>query len=197
MDTFPLSKARFIAYRSLQLLSPHCHLIEVAGSIRREQPQVKDIEIICLPKKEFVKTDLFGGGFETNSLQFVATLESITSKRLKGSWNDGRYVKSILKGDFPLDLFMPVPEDYYRQLAIRTGSSSYSHNVIARAWLRKGWCGSDKGLRKVADCQQTPHGWKCLNENGEKPPQWISEKDFFDWLGIKYLEPKFREVNNG
>ncbi len=195
MDTIPYTKARFIAYRALQLLAPHCHLIDVAGSIRRERPQVKDIEIVCMPQKEFIKTDLFDGGYESNTSGFIEAVKKMMHEHIKGDLQTGRYVKLILKGGYPMDLFIPAPEDYYRQLAIRTGSREYSHAVIAGAWHRKGWCGSDKGFRKISACQQTPSGWKCVNVNAEKPPMWTSEKDFFEWLGIKFIDPKYREIN--
>ena len=104
-------------------------------------------------------------------------------------------------GDFKLDLFMPQSQDYYRQLAIRTGSAQYAHYVIANGWLHKGWCGTELGLRLQKDCLETrqPDGkskWKLVNESGDLPPAWQSEEEFFAWLNIPYVCPRFREVND-
>jgi DNA polymerase/3'-5' exonuclease PolX len=95
---------------------------------------------------------------------------------------------------------MPVKEDYYRQLAIRTGSKDYSQKIIARGWLKMGWCGiDDEGLRRQSDSigkkgNDGKTHWKLVNKNGQKPPAWQSEKEFFNWLGVKYLPPEEREV---
>lgn len=191
----PFSKALNTANRVLELLTPHCEVINIAGSIRREKDKVKDIEIVCIPKKYFIQTDLLGGGYNAAVPEFISAVEAMTFKRLKGKLNTGRYVKSILKGGTPLDLFMPAPEDYYRQFATRTGSTEYAHNIIAAAWKRKGWCGSDHGLRRITDCAKTNSGnWKCINLVGEIPPVWKSEQEFFEWLNLKWIEPRHREM---
>jgi len=45
-----LEKARAIAEELKALLQPSCHRIEIAGSIRRQKPEVGDIELLCIPK---------------------------------------------------------------------------------------------------------------------------------------------------
>lgn len=42
--------AILIAERVKAELEPHCERIEIAGSIRRKKPEVKDIEIVAIPK---------------------------------------------------------------------------------------------------------------------------------------------------
>lgn len=194
-----LQKAQFLANRVVEILQPHCQVVNIAGSIRREKPIVKDIEIVAIPKKIFVSTDLFGGGYHTPQAFFVNAIGTFTDEVIKGQPN-GRYMQILLKGGCAtLDLFMPTEEDYYRQLAIRTGSSQYSSKVIASAWVKKGWCGSDKGLRRIIDCEAKITGektrWHCINPDGEKPPVWHSEEAFFKWLGIEYIHPMYRDVN--
>lgn len=41
-----------IATRAEAALAPYCHRISIAGSVRRQRPQVKDIEIEALPWQE-------------------------------------------------------------------------------------------------------------------------------------------------
>ncbi len=47
-----LDKALEIAERTKKLLAPYCERIEIAGSIRRKKPEVKDIELVAIPKLE-------------------------------------------------------------------------------------------------------------------------------------------------
>jgi DNA polymerase/3'-5' exonuclease PolX len=190
-------KAKAIADRVVDLFQPYSELVHIAGSIRREKEMVKDIEIVCLPKKEFVSTDLFGGGFLKVCPGFADALRFIQDKVIKGN-PEGRYMQLILKGGTTLDLFMPQKEDYYRQLAIRTGSAEYSSLVIAHAWKRKGWCGTHEGLRLQLDCtlNEKSGNWNVWNKNPTLPPVWQSEEEFFKWLGVEWTHPKFREVKS-
>jgi DNA polymerase/3'-5' exonuclease PolX len=187
--------------RIVEILSPHCSRIEVAGSIRRRRPDVNDIEIICESKKIFNQTDLFGGGQFLIDPGFENALPTFMSSLIKGHL-DGRYMQMYLKtpgSDIKLDLFMPEPDDYYRILAIRTGSRDYSSLKIAHAWKKAGWVGTgEDGLRRIEDCIQVPNGegkkWKLINKNGDRPPVWQSEEEFFQWLGLKWIEPWLREM---
>jgi DNA polymerase/3'-5' exonuclease PolX len=188
--------AKAIADNLLDLFAPHCEKINIAGSIRRERYHVKDIEVVCLPKKEFNQVDLFGGGYYAVSREFATAVTSVQKEIIKGSVN-GRYMQMMLKENIILDLFLPQPHDYYRQLAIRTGSAQYSAEVIARAWKKKGWVGTSEGLRLKNDCSEVAKNtWICINRNAELPPVWNSEEEFFHWLNLKWLQPAQRELNN-
>jgi len=205
---YPFAQAAKAADYILQLLKPHCNRIHIAGSIRRLRPDVKDIEIVCEPKKEFLQNGLFQdqGNWHT-SKDFTEALMTISDLVLMGNVN-GRYMKirtnSKLCPGITLDLFMPQPDDYYRQYAIRTGSAEYAHNVIAAAWKRRGWAGvKDIGLRQISQCiakiDGAGKGVYILNPqitNPEKPPVWNSEMELFSWLGLTYTDPEHRELNN-
>jgi len=195
-----LAHGRQIASRIVEILQPHCELIHIAGSIRRQQPFVNDIEIITMPKKEKKNEDLFGSEDEIISRDFVEALAGITKLIVKGNVQ-GRYMQIVLQNcNIILDLFLPVKVDYYRQLAIRTGSSDFSHKVIAHGWRNKGWCGSDHGLRRESDCVPIKDNkgltisWRCIKLDGELPPAWKSEEEFFQWIGVKWIEPRFRDL---
>jgi DNA polymerase/3'-5' exonuclease PolX len=45
-----LKEAKIIAEKYLSILKPFCERIEIAGSIRREQPFPNDIELVCIRK---------------------------------------------------------------------------------------------------------------------------------------------------
>lgn len=201
-----LEKAKKIAIEAGNKLLPYCDRLNIAGSIRRGKSEVHDIEIVCQPKR--VKTgqkDLFGEDTTKEEIHglFVQNVNSL-GKILKGK-PDGRMMQIELKTDtFPktivLDLFIPQPDDYYRQFAIRTGSADYSAKVIAGGWRKLGWVGTADGLRLEEECvgNKDPNTgkvkWRCIVDNPHLPDQWNSEEDFFKWLGVQYLPPNIRYV---
>jgi DNA polymerase/3'-5' exonuclease PolX len=201
---YPTAKA--LADRIVEILQPHCEVINIAGSIRRQRTDIGDVEVVAIPTRKFKQTGLFpeDGTFIVPA-EFHQALEKFTHQVIKGT-AEGRYLQLYLKNStgkdhMKLDLFMPAPEDYWRIFAIRTGSADYSAKVIAKGWANKGWCGvSGVGLRMQKDC--TPvldkdgktTGWKLLNTDGERPPVWTSEQEFFEWIGVRYIEPQHREL---
>jgi len=59
-----LESAQTLAEALKHHLEPYCERIEIGGSIRRKKPEVKDIELICIPKFAKISTGqatLFGG----------------------------------------------------------------------------------------------------------------------------------------
>lgn len=192
-----LKECKSIAVDICYKLQPYCEgeMIKIAGSVRRGKQEPKDIEIVCVSKVQDVN-DLFGVKIgQVKSEQFVKTVSEL-GEVIKGS-HIGKMMQIKLPEEIMLDLFMPDRYDFYRQYAIRTGSADYSFKVIANGWKKIGWCGSDKGLRKISDCIEMKAAdgkskWKCLNKNAEIPPSWESEKDFFEWIKVKWIEPNLR-----
>lgn len=124
--------ARRIALKYLNILKPFCQRIEIAGSIRREKPEVGDIEIVCIPQ------DLTGFSVEVNKLQ-----------KVKGE-PTGKYTQRILLEGISLDLFIANEKNWGLIFAIRTGSADFSHKILACGWVKKG-CHSKDG--KLSDKQ--------------------------------------------
>ena len=191
-----LKSAQNIAVEICYKLQPYCDKINIAGSVRRGKPDVKDIEIICVAKTQEVK-DIFGSKTgEIKNTSFIHTVSKL-GEVVKGT-PMGKMMQIKLP-DIMLDLFMPDDFDYYRQYAIRTGSADYSFKVLANGWKKIGWCGSDKGLKKITDCVEMkgPDGkskWKCVNKNAELPPVWVNEEDFFKWIKVPFIEPSKRNI---
>lgn len=189
--------AIIIAENIRQQLAPHCEPQRcfIAGSIRRKKADIGDVEIVCLPKKEQVK-DLFENVIATScSLSFKKTINEF-GKWIKGT-TDGRMMQIELPYDgLMLDLFMPQPKDFFRQLVIRTGSREYSQHIIATGWRKLGWVGTTDGLRLQEQCVETfvsdKSKWKCAVSNPTLPPAWQDEREFFDWLGVPFLVPEKR-----
>jgi len=173
-----LIEAKQIAVSLCYLLQPLAAKINIAGSIRRKQAEVKDIEIIALISREN-RTKMYH-------------LLSINCYWKKGQ-GIGRYMQWQHKDTgIKIDLFLPVENDYYRIYAIRTGSSEYSSKVIATAWVKLGWVGTEHGLRKRSECIKKGDKWIVAAGFPELPPVWASEQEFFRWLGIEYIDPFYR-----
>jgi DNA polymerase/3'-5' exonuclease PolX len=199
--------AAHVAAYIFRLLQPHCERIHLAGSIRRMKMLVKDIEIVCIPKKETIKDGLFEEDVkQITDRNFIEALMTITKQTIKGN-ADGKYMQiettSTTCPGIRLDLFMPDADDYYRQYAIRTGSADYAHHVIAAAWSRKGWVGIQGELYKKSECitKLTGENKKTylpdpLIKKYERPPVWSSEAEFFTWLGLPYIDPEQREIKS-
>jgi len=193
-----LKTALEIANKLVETLSPHCTLINIAGSCRREKSEVKDIEIVALPKYIQIPSEPPGLFDDIPPLmktvispQYVSEYNKI-GRKIKGK-PDGRYCQFELSEGINLDLFTPQENDYYRIFAMRTGSSGYSAKVLAIGWKNLGWCGTDDGLRKIMDCKKDiSKKWKCINPNPELPPIWGSEEEFFEWIKVKWIEPSRR-----
>lgn len=192
-----LKAAQKIAVETCYKLEPYCEKINIAGSVRRLKQEVKDIEIVCVPKLE-TQYDMFGTPFSSGRNTGFRDVVLSLGEIIKGGAN-GKYMQIKLMQGINLDLFMPDDFDYYRQYAIRTGPADYAAKIIATGWKKKGWCGSDKGLRKISDCIEIKGSdgkskWKCAKENAELPPAWESEQHFFNWIQVPLIHPSKRIV---
>jgi DNA polymerase/3'-5' exonuclease PolX len=162
-----LEQAKNIADQIVLLLKPHCDRIEIAGSIRRKKTEVKDIEIVAIPKSYQV------GLFESG----IATIINKWDK-VKGEL-PCKYTQRILPEGIKLDLFFATPENWGLIYAIRTGSADYSHKVLATAWVKAGYKSIEGNLFHVSNNKQYD-----VRE----------EIDLFKRIGVKYIEPEFRSL---
>lgn len=199
----PYSEAVKIARTVYEALNPFTTAFTFAGSLRRKSPMVGDIEAVVLPTYDTVPDGLFGEK-QIRSRDFVLTVHGLGHIQ-SGNPVDGRYCKIIVGGKLntitqevaggvQLDLFIPQTHDYGRQLAIRTGPSNYSSNVLAKKWVAMGWCGTIDGLRRQSQCDQHDKIWKLKAglSNIQMPPAFNTELEFFQFLGLDYVKPEMR-----
>jgi hypothetical protein len=199
MQSTDLKTAQKIAEEIVYKVRPYCEMIEIAGSVRREKPFVKDIEVVCVPKS-VESGGLFGGNIQEHRIAgFVMNMKAFGTID-KGSLTTGKYVKIIhAESGIAIDVFMTKVPDFYRQFAIRTGSSSFSRDRLAVGWSRKGWTGIEGQLYLKNEVVYDEKGKINLAEMKTitKPPMWKSEKEFFEFCGVSwevYGDPKSREV---
>lgn len=184
--------ARKIAEEVHEILAPHSQTINIVGKLRRKKPEVNEIEIICIPKI-LDQQYIFGHGEPIRKECFEYAVKSLPGEIYFRKPN-GSNISLFLDRGLNLNLFMSCISDYYRQLAIRTGSVGFTYNVLTNAWVDKGWVETVDGLRKRSECWLFATGWRCDKLTPALPPIWESEEHLFDWLGVKWIEPCERNV---
>ncbi len=156
--------AKYIADHYVSALTPFCDRIEIAGSVRRKKNDVGDIEIVCIP------SEIKGNRFP----EFISFINSLTKVRGEPT---GKYTQRMLPEGIALDIFMCSAENWGTIFAMRTGSAKYSHYVLASTWVKMGYHSSGGLLYK-----------------GDEILSFREERDLFDFLGLKYVEPEFRNL---
>jgi DNA polymerase/3'-5' exonuclease PolX len=130
-----LAEARYAANKIVAAIQPYCTVAIIAGSIRREKPEVGDIEIVAIPGNDTFSED--------KAKMLIYDLLDRMAHRIKGQPN-GKYNQwQLRQPEINLDLFYATANNFGLQLAIRTGSSKYSHYVLASGWKRKGFKSSE------------------------------------------------------
>lgn len=174
----PFARALRVAEAIQRQLAPYCERIEIAGSIRREESLVKDIELLVIPHG---RRDLFGVSIrgEATALDVhLAKLEAEDRLVPREPRRMGERYKALraVKSDLPLDLFICLPPASWGALmAIRTGPAAYSK-------------------RLVTECRR--HGLRCtagtLVDEKDIPVSTPTEHAFILACGLPYLEPRER-----
>jgi DNA polymerase/3'-5' exonuclease PolX len=204
-------QARDIAERLVELMRPYCTRIEIAGSLRRGNPVVKDVEIVAIPVWEELKPLLAQSSFfgmdevveqagRVNLLHRWAERETNQGGRLHGQIN---WIKA---GQNPEPLNRaPFPEKLYWRAIIPAGTSLNTfHDVKLDLFL----AGEDNwgsifvyrtGSRdfniawlrwmKAHTSLRADEGYLWLDEERIITP---TEESVFQLLGLEYVEPRER-----
>jgi len=172
-----LSEAQEKAARILELLAPHCERIEIAGSVRREKPHVKDIEIVAIPKP--YEVGLFASG--------LALVVERWPKRKGELGPSCRYTQRIFEGT-TVDLFFCRPETWGLILAIRTGPTEFSKALLERCKQR----GYHSVFGQLHRRRKYQFGSVDLLEQ-LVPVDTPEEEAIFEYAGLKYIPPTWRE----
>lgn len=190
-----LIDAKILAESLLAVMMPYCEKAIIAGSIRREKAEVKDIELVVIPRyeeREFPSDDLFSvpQTFPVNTLFEWATRGggSVIISWIKPGtheiiyWTikeDGKYWRGLVgDGCIKLDLFLVQPRNFGLHSVIRTGPADFSAALMT--YLKQGGrFHVDKGLlwnekTEIVTCE--------------------TEEDFFAAIGIKFIPVEYRET---
>lgn len=179
---FPYEWAYSKALGIQSLLLSYCvkDRCEIVGSIRRKKKEVKDIEILCIPKtSKDEELDLF---IEKNlrSRGFIITLNSW--EVIKGNPESGRYVQCRHNSGILIDIFIVNNKNYGVQKILRTGPAQYSKNLVTLI-QKKGFKVANGGyLYKYKELGK----WDLI--------ECQEEEDFYNITGIPYIEPEQRGI---
>ncbi|MBA7565683.1 hypothetical protein ES708_07368 [subsurface metagenome] len=112
-----LEKAKVLADTVVKALEPYCKRIVVAGSIRRQKPTVRDIDLVLIPR-------------DRQSLD--------SALLLMGSYKmSGMKIARVEMDSIPLDIYFATPETFATLLLIRTGSVESNIRLATRAKRRR------------------------------------------------------------
>lgn len=170
----PLQVARDHAERIAAMLRPHCTQIDIAGSIRRQKPEVSDIEIVCIPALEPV--GLFADQWQRKH-EFVEAVAQLP--RIKGNASDGRYTqRRDPHSGMAVDIFMAAPDNYGLILILRTGSADFNQQKL---------------LVALKNHRYTMRDGQIWNHKGERIPT-PTEEAVFALAGMDWVAPEKRVV---
>jgi DNA polymerase/3'-5' exonuclease PolX len=164
-----LEKARAIAEELVSLLSPVCTRIEIAGSIRRQKPDVGDIELLIIPNEDKLAI-----------LLEVLMQQGIFEKRpnKRGIYTYGPKNKLLVHcpSGIGVDIFSSTEENWGMALFVRTGPKEWNIKAMSR-------------FRQLG-MQGHAYGGVTL-QNG-LPFECPSEFIVFNLLGWPYTPPEKR-----
>lgn len=190
MTRRPFTEAQRAAERVVDLLRDGCERIEVAGSIRRGARDVKDIEIVCVPK-------FSRGLFDEMAFDQLNETVRLRRREKKLQWRtrtgamgapepadltDRRYyaLATVEDDPFPIDVFAVRPPAQWGAIfAIRTGPAEYAQKLVTNA---------HKLQRKCVDGRLVS---LALATNGQELST-PDERDFIEACGMPYLPPNIR-----
>ena len=166
----PLAEVAEVAESLREKVAPHCHRIEIAGSIRRQKPLVGDIELVALP---IWPKNLLGEVLEAGPSVLDSFFQSVG---LKLGRNGPKY-NNFVYGAFKVDLYTPPVNFWGVRLVLSTGSREFNIWMVDKAMRSRGFRMSDG---KVWD-------------NGGCVRRVPEEQDLFNLLEMPFIPPEDRD----
>lgn len=199
-------QAKLIAVNFMGLLRPVCKRIEIVGSVKREKPEVHDIELLLIPidgypVPEFGKPSRL---YKTHLDKLLSDLEYQGLIRQAADKKDGdKYKKRAIVGtgelnEFCMDLFIVNERTWGLQNLIRTGNSWFSHRCVTnqnvQAWNKEdgrkmpGFLPNEFRYIRGKDIAS---GESCI-KRGDEIISLPEEQDVFDLIFGKWIPPMER-----
>jgi len=174
-----LTEARKIAEKILRDIRKCSVRAEIAGSIRREKSEVKDIEIVAVISdyNKLFRLMKKHGQFIKPGVPDIIPWEPHI---------DAKYLRLILNEGIKLDLFIPKIDNWGAIYCMRTGSGVGPNGSPWTGFIPamfSQWKRVSGGGKMVEGYPTTPEGEKIKT---------FEEEDFFNLLGVKFVDPKDR-----
>lgn len=168
-----LEDAQKVADKLVDRLSPCVQRVEVAGSVRREKKEVKDIELVVVPKMGY---DLFGNPTGEPFLDHMIEALSRCGRVVRRGTRYRAYQDILGNKGLNLDLFVVFPPAQWGTImSIRTGPANYIRHIMKRLKERGTPCRGGFVRDKEGCIIKTP-----------------TEESFFTLAGVKHVEPRKR-----
>lgn len=172
-----LTQARGVAEYVVAKLRWGCERIEIAGSVRRAQATVGDVEIVAVPKHRVEQANLF----ETRRVSVLDEEIGKLGTVLKGG---DKYKQIRVLDRYTVDLFIqPDPATWGVNLALRTGSADFSK-----------WLVSSREIGGALPAGMTVREARVWVAGRREPEETPEEADFFGLLGLEWIEPRERSA---
>jgi DNA polymerase (family 10) len=175
-----LEEAVALADKVVSVLGPLCERVEVVGSIRRQKPDVNDIDIVAIPavcssQSPLGTTIAYGQNETWKQLIPQALMRNLLSSNQQLGQELMRF--RFRDNGLQVDMYRARVETWGVLLLVRTGSQE--HNVKLCSLARS------KGLMLSAARGMMRDGKVVASR---------TEEEIFAALGLPFVEPKDREV---
>jgi len=185
-----LKQARKIGMQVVEALTPRCERIAIAGSVRRDKPDPKDVEIVLIPAETDVQVDLFTRKVLPYSLDQVvltAMLDDLLVLDPQVKRDGPKYKRFIhVASGAVVEIFAAEEGNWGYIWALRTGPADFMKLVVTPRIMG----GALPHMRCLHD------GWVWRRTpGGEDVRVWCSEeRDFFAELRLPWWAPEERTV---
>lgn len=170
-----LKQAHQLARKVKATMEPFCERIAIAGSIRRKKEEVKDIEIVMIPKMANSNNRSTGWIKAIRSFGYI-----YKGDKQKGGVNVAKYIQTAMgQENIKIDFFIATPENWSMTYLIRTGPADFSASILLRF--------NTFGYRSVGSIP-------TLIKDPDIKLSFESEEKIFDFLNLPYLEPEIRDL---
>lgn len=176
----PFASALNVAIAIAKLLKPHCERIQIAGSVRRNKQNPKDVEILVIPKPSlwpFIDELLAMG--HIGKATYGATNSTRWGKLYRGIQYDGMKV----------EIFTAAPETWGNQLLIRTGPGDANQRLMQILNRHTPIRFKDGAVWYSENWRKEGNGWEA--DDRQQVPL-CEESDVFRLLGMAFVEPEAR-----
>lgn len=181
-ELFPIRYADEAAEELLEFLDDACARIRTAGSVRRNKPQVHDLDIVIYPKMKIIETgqlDLFGAP------NLVAVPHLLFGKLDAVGWGKfpqnpyPRVIRIHSTDGIPAELYLTEPDgsNFDALLQMRTGSEKFNISLAERA--------KNMNMHYKA-------GYGIFSRYGNRLDDG-TEEGIFKVLGLPFIPPMERE----
>ena len=174
-----IEQAVTLAEGIVSSIRPHCSRAEVAGSIRRRKPEVKDVEIVAQVSDW---SGLFSALEKWGAFIKPGVPDIVPWPPKEGA----RYLRMILNEGVKLDLFVTSPENWGGLFMMRTGSGVGPDGNPMKGFVP----GMFGRWKKVSGGGKMNEGYPTLPDGRRVIVS--EEEDFFALCGVEWIPAEER-----